>query len=50
MRLLFVLCATTFHFSNVFLVNVQLYLYPFVLMAFSNMKLVHEALLRFRQR
>ncbi|MEO6081404.1 MAG: hypothetical protein ABIQ86_16785 [Steroidobacteraceae bacterium] len=50
MRLLFVLCATTFHFSNFFLMNVQFYLYPFVLMAFFNMRLVHEALRQFRQR
>jgi hypothetical protein len=43
-RLLFVLGATTFHFANFFLMNVQFYFYPFVLMAFFNMKLVHEAL------
>jgi hypothetical protein len=50
MRLLFVLCATTFHLSNFFLMNVQFYFYPFVLMAFFNMKLVHEALWRFTLR
>jgi hypothetical protein len=48
MRLLFVLCATTFHLSNYFLMSVQFYFYPFVLMAFFNMQLVHEAIWRRR--
>jgi hypothetical protein len=50
LRLFFVLSATTFHLSNFFLMNVQFYLYPFVLMAFFNMRLVHEALLRLALR
>jgi hypothetical protein len=45
-RLIFVLCATTFHLFNYFLMSVQFYFYPFVLMTFFNMKLVHEAIRR----
>jgi hypothetical protein len=48
MRLIFVLCATAFHLSNFFLMNVQFYFYPFVLMAFFNMQRVHEALWKSR--
>lgn len=44
MRLLFAICATLFHLSNFFLLNVQFYLYPFVMMAFFNMRVVHDLL------
>lgn len=41
MRILFCLGATAFHLSNYFLMNVQFYFYPFVLIAFFDMKAVH---------
>lgn len=41
-RLLFVAEATTFHICNLYLLNVQFYLYPFVFVTFFNMGPVHR--------
>jgi hypothetical protein len=42
LRLLMLVGATIFHFSNLFLLNVQFYLYPFVFVTFFNMAAVHR--------
>lgn len=42
LRILFVVAATLFHLSNYLFMNVQFFFYPFVLMAFFDMKAVHQ--------
>lgn len=49
-RIAFAASAMTFHLANLFLLNVQFYFYPFVLMTFFNMTNVHVALRRLLSR
>lgn len=42
LRLFMLIGASTFHFSNYYLLNVQFYLFPFVFVTFFNMAVVHR--------
>jgi hypothetical protein len=49
-RLLMLIGATIFHFSNYYLLNVRFHLYPFVFVTFFNMAVVHRWLMGRKSR